>query len=1144
VSSMRVARPAVLRRVPLDRHAVIEASAGTGKTFTLEHLLVELLLVGDVPIDRILVVTFTEKATNELRLRVRGKLEQLHRGQAPLATDEQVRAGDYWDVDDAARERIGKALHAFDGATIATIHAFCQRVLRENAFASGRLFEEEQVDGRDAFARALRDVLRSTVATDPKRAPWLSAALRTGWWTSRIEELLWKCLQARGDLRPLFDPDALEAAIAAFPVDDARHREGPAVMKTWGIPAQTAKKLGTELYKLALAVEEGRDAGTGPGFVLAAETHDVELDYIANKLTLFPPQGGPTGDACEAALALALRTPSLTAALAHTILEPVRQELAKRKREAGRYDFDDMLSLVDDALRGPRGPALVTAMRARWQCALIDEFQDTDETQWSIFRRAFFEPQPGSTARVYLVGDPKQSIYRFRGADMETYLRARDEVRQSGSEPVVLDTSYRATPELVEAANALFDASAPRPFFSGANACAPVACGRPESSLVDGDGNPVAPLLVLRLQSRTALPLLAARIAREIRTVTDPVRPWRLDGKPVAPEDVYVLSRTGFEGRVVGTALRAAGIPHAFFKEEGLFQTDEAREIRTLLWAIDDPQDRARRLAAWLTPFFGLPLGAVERARSLPATHPYVARLDAWQALAEARDFEHLFESIVSDSGILRREILLADSERDLTNTLHVLELLLEHARATRATLRDLIHALSGLIEKSRMPLGIEGNVQRLESERRAVQIMTVHKAKGLEAAVVFVVGGWSRGPEGSVRTYHADGQRFVWVGPTPASVKQRVDQEESEEDQRLMYVALTRAKGRVVLPLVTKDGAPARLYGAYEPVNRRVVDLAAAQSPSLVLEEVAPAPAPRPSAPPANDVTAAPPPPWQPDRALLVERDARAEHAALRESRAGAVVTSYTRLRAGARASWVDEPETRRAEKGADAVDEVPGATLTSSRASGVFVHEVLERVQLASFTVPFEAWRARDDVRALFDETIAVHRVEPDQRPHAERLVWNAYATPVVLPDGRTLARLADAARVVREMDFVFPVAESRLYVRGSIDLAFEHEGLTYFVDWKTDSLATYDPARLDAHVRDHYEDQVELYTLAVVKLLGVSNAQEHEARFGGLLYCFLRGVGEQGGGVWTARPSWKDLATWETALRARRVPGGKAR
>jgi exodeoxyribonuclease V beta subunit len=195
---------------------------------------------------------------------------------------------------------------------------------------------------------------------------------------------------------------------------------------------------------------------------------------------------------------------------------------------------------------------------------------------------------------------------------------------------------------------------------------------------------------------------------------------------------------------------------------------------------------------------------------------------------------------------------------------------------------------------------------------------------------------------------------------------------------------------------------------------------------------------------------------------------------------------------------------------------------------------------VPLASFAVDFSAWRARPDVSALFDEAIGVHRVDPAQRAHAEQLVWAAYATPVALPDGASLAGLARAARVVREMEFVFPVPDARVFVRGSLDLAFEHGDRTYFVDWKTDALASYEATALGAHVKTHYAEQVQLYALAVVKLLGVRTRADYEARFGGLLYCFLRGMELHGQGVWSTRPDWDDVLAWEAALGARRFAG----
>ena len=1127
-----VARPRVLRSVPLDRHAVIEASAGTGKTFTLEHLVVELVLAGDVPLDRVLVVTFTEKATNELRVRVRGKLEELLAGRGRAPDDAELGAGDFWTIDDAARAKLARALHAFDGATIATIHAFCQRVLRDNAFASGRLFEETQVDGRDTFARAFREALRCDVARDPVRSAWLEAGLRAGFSVGGIEELLWSCMQAKAELRPEFDPRALDEALAAFPLDDARRTDGPATLKTWGVHASTAKKLGSQMYELALLVERVRDGGSPHDFVLEAERDEVDLGYLLENL----PAGshpGPTGRACAAALALARATPSMKAALAAIVLPAVRAELARRKRLGGLYDFDDMLTLVDEALRAPGAGALVAAMRERWRYALIDEFQDTDETQWDIFRRAFFEPRDdGAGASVlYLVGDPKQSIYRFRGADVQTYLRARDEIVAGGGTLLRLADNYRATSALVGATNALFAA----PYFTGRVEYAPVTCGRPDRTLVDGEGRAVTPLHVVRFERDVPAPSYGALLAREIRRIADPERPWRLDGEPLGYRDVFVLTRTKAEGRVVAASLRAAGVPHAFYKEEGLFQTDEAKEIRALLDAVDAPHDRARRLAAWMTPFFGLPLEDVERARELPATHPYVARLAAWKTLAEARDFDRLFESLVRDSGVVRREIFFADGERDLTNYLHVFELLLEQTRRGHCTLRDLVHLLTGLIEGTRLPLDLEGNVQRLESDRRAVQITTIHKAKGLEAPVVLVAGGWAQGRADEVHVYHEGDRRLAWIGKTRADVKALVSAEEDEEQQRLVYVALTRAIGRLVVPCVLRDGRPdKRMRGPYVAVNERVAELAAAGGDFVSVEEL-----PRLVAISGGRTEAARAAPWQPPIALLTETDAPTDHEALRESRAGAVVTSYTRMHAGrtsARAAWA-EPTERRIEKAAEELDAARPVALRSARTSGVFVHEVLERVPLASFgAADFDAWRALPGVADVVEDAMAVHRVAPEQREHAERLVWLAFTTPVALPGGEVLARIADADPVVREMEFVFAVMGKGAYVRGSLDLAFEHRGRTYFVDWKTDSLGSYARPALAEHVEAHYADQVHLYALATVKLLGIATKAEYDARFGGLLYCFLRGFDERGAGLWSARPGWEDVVAWDEALARR--------
>ncbi len=821
-----------------------------------------------------------------------------------------------------------------------------------------------------------------------------------------------------------------------------------------------------------------------------------------------------------------------------------------------------MLARVDEALRGPRGQSLATVLRERWRYVAIDEFQDTDETQWSIFRRAFFEPQPPRSVAV-LIGDPKQSIYRFRGADVQTYLRAQATTIAHGVPLVRLEHNFRATPALVDAQNVLFDAHAPAPLFTGEIQYSPVLAGQLQRSFVDGEGRSVSPVHVLRFVAprnpAALLPDLGNRIAREIRSLTDERKPFRFDGRAIGFSDVMVLTRTKKEARTIGDALRRGGVPYAFYKEGGLYQSDQAKDILTLLRAIDEPNDAGKRLAAWLGPFFDVPLRDLERARDLPFTHPLHARLLAWRSLAERCDFECLFPRIVEQSGIVRRLLFFAVGEREITNVLHLFELLLERAQSTGENLRDLALFLGRLVDETQSAEDVDADVQRLESERRAVQIMTIHKAKGLEAPVVFLAGGWSKGPTDSVHVYHEGDRRVAWVGTMPDSVKARVAVEEAEDGQRLMYVALTRAMGRVYLPhAVVSDTAPTAgdsvegrgavdWTGPYGAVNRRLTDVLASGAAWFTVEGEEGASRPHASSPEgiANEdmsSTAAERRSggaWEPPAKWLGKTPDNRRYAELRERGAAAVMTSYTRLhrQRDLRSPWPDEePEAPRSSRAADSVDET---ILQSSRISGIFLHEVLERVPVSSFVAnDFALWRALPDVVALLDEAMNIFSIARTQREHAARLVWTAFTTPVRLPGGGEIDGFARAERMTREMAFVYatPRADDRVrvFARGSIDLAFEHDGRTHFVDWKSDALKAYDFATLTDHVNAHYEDQVELYTLAVVELLGVETEREYEARFGGILYSFLRAMGPRG--VWSTRPSWKDVLTWKDGLTER--------
>ena len=420
-----------------------------------------------------------------IRARVRGKLAGAHLGSGEAPTVEQVRAGDSWTIDDRGRRKLESALHAFDASTMATIHAFCHRVLRENAFASGRCFEERQVDGREAFGRAFRDALRGDIARDPARARWLEAALRSGWSMGRLEELLWNCVRERAPIRPAFDAAALDAALAAFPADEARE---PGTWARSGVGRPRADRWH----------DRGRPLGPGRSRRAVARGRGRSCSTCARRRTSSPScatgcrrsrrgRGARPGSSRRHWSSRGPLRPSRPPS--RTRWSAASPASSRDKRAAGRYDFDDMLSLVDEALRGPRGDALAEAMRQRWRYALIDEFQDTDETQWSIFRRAFFERGAGRTPSVLLVvGDPKQSIYRFRGADVDTYLAASEEViaARRGARPARRQLPRHPGPRRRD--EPLLRQDAPDPIFTGNVTYSPVACGRPNRALVDGDG--------------------------------------------------------------------------------------------------------------------------------------------------------------------------------------------------------------------------------------------------------------------------------------------------------------------------------------------------------------------------------------------------------------------------------------------------------------------------------------------------------------------------------------------------------------------------------------------------------------------------------------------------------------------------------
>jgi exodeoxyribonuclease V beta subunit len=1153
MSATEYHQPTILDEILDGGHKVIDASAGTGKTFTIEQIVIDLLRTGAAQLDQILIVTFTEKATAELRSRIRATIEGVLSGQNSA------------DVE----RRLNDALASFHRAPIHTIHSFCRRMLTELAFDSGVRFGLDLASGRLEFHAALRAELRERLKSDVRverlMGEWLSDE---GGTADELEELLWQAHSQRylrtagpslnqralNDLAKVFDAKVLIGAyqLAAI-TDDAR------------IDAIAA------IGELELIVNQAKESTA----LLAESLPDFEFDRICS-----PPKTGkrigkrkfPDELPQEAQTIIknaerAGATLDIEQRIVDELLFAVVDRMDARKRERGTLDYEDMLKWLADGLDGPRGKSLAATLRERYRVTLIDEFQDTDELQWKIFRQVFVEG--GESNRIYVVGDPKQAIYGFRGADVHAYLEACKQLSESGATTVHLRENFRSTSDMIDACNLIFDQGAAKPLFNGDIIYShPVTCGHPALRAVAANDNPIVPVTLIKFEprderykfSRRMREAIGAGIAREIRRIIlEPEHAIKIcdagkELRRVSAKNVYVLTRTKRDSAEISKHLRRAGVPYAFYKQDGLFQTREAAWILDVLRGIDEPGRRSNRLKAWATPFFAVDhcdLGRLDEERT---RQPMLERLFEWRAHAEAGRFADLFDALLHQSGLVERELLLSDSRRALTNYEHIFEILTQQASRHGIVLAEVIELLDSYISERASPPGDDSNVQRLEDDRDAVQIMTIHKSKGLEADVVALYGGFfaSTQPD-PVSIYHSGNERRLVIGkPARDMAKLAIANEKAEENQRLLYVALTRARAKLILPFVPSDTLTQDLRGSYKQLNDRLRTLdREARLKTFFETETIVVPASTDSAVTAGNVKTA-----LDENALFdwlesTSKPTVREHefADLLARHPGLIVESYTSLQAA-------DPEDFKSS--VDAIDaRADNIDLPGGRHVGIFLHEAIEKLDFESFgTAPDrQSWMARDDVRELFASAMRRHGVA-DQRwlDRGREIIFNTLTSRVALGatvlDGG-LCRLNG----VREMEFAYPIPErhhtllgdgpdgawtvGRGYIKGFIDFVFQRDKLMYFADWKGDLLPSYEPAAVAQHVDRHYRLQARIYSVGVVRLLAIHNERDYDSRFGGLLYVFLRGVSPSGGGkagLYFARPSWKEIVTYESELMNR--------
>lgn len=1148
--------------LPLFGERLIEASAGTGKTFTIGALYLRLLLgLGQasafprpLTVEEILVVTFTEAATEELRGRIRSNIHALRiacvRGHSddPLMASLLAQIGDHAD----AAAQLLAAERQMDEAAIYTIHGFCQRMLTHNAFESGILFEQTLVQDELPLRRqACADFWRRHCYPLP-----LAIA--------RVVSQEWS------------GPEALLADLAGF-----LHGEAPALRQP--PPAdETVLMRHAQIVARIDAVKSHWQAAAGEieALIVASgvDKRSYSARYLPNWLSKVSEWAGQEtqdyqlpkelekfrqsvlldktkkGEAPRHALFTAIdalfdEPLTLSDLIMARALSEIRTSIQQEKRQRAELGFDDLLSRLDAALQGRGGAALAQAIRQRYPVAMIDEFQDTDPQQYRIFQTLYVgQPECG----LLLIGDPKQAIYAFRGADIFTYMRARSEV----SAHYTLETNWRSSPAMVGSVNRLFTRQE-NPFIFSQIPFINVAAAAKNHGLGFVLDARLQPAMQFWLQQgegvgvsdyqQTMARLCAAQI-RDWLSAGQAGRAWLVNSnvcRAVQASDITILVRSRAEAALVRDALSQLAIPSVYLSNrDSVFDTPEAKDLLWLLQAVLAPEQERTLRSAMATGLLGLDAPALDALnRDERAWDALVNEFDRYRTHWLARGVLPMLREVMKQRHLAENLLASPGGERRLTDVLHLGELLQEAAAQL-----DSEHALvRWLAQQIAQPNRQSDNQQlRLESDRHLVQVITIHKSKGLEYPLVWLpfVGNFRLQQQ---VLYHdrSNFQALLDLNADEDS-KKWAEEERLAEDLRLLYVALTRSVYHCsigIAPLIHGNrkkqgetdlhhsalGYLVQAGNAGDAVYLQTcLQQLAGDGIALSLVE-------------APDEQA-----WQP------QQDAAVELAAKRFSRRvqdNWRVTSYTGLQqhgAGLMQELLPRLDIDAAgEQAQQAEPALTPHTFPRGAAPGTFLHSLFETLD---FSQPLdEGW---------LQEQLQQNGIDEQWLPVLAQWMQALLNTP--LNDaGVTLAALAPQHKQA-ELQFYLPISRmlqahdldalAKRYdplsancppldfqqvqgmLKGFIDLVFCWQGKFYLLDYKSnwlgESSAAYTrPAMEQAMAEHRYDLQYQLYTLALHRYLRHRlPGYSYQHHFGGVIYLFLRGVDVEhpGNGIFACRPA----------------------
>lgn len=1167
---------------PLEGTNLIEASAGTGKTYTIAGLFLRLLLEKNLSVNEILVVTFTEAATQELKDRIRTKLREA------IGAFAGGRNGDdfFGNLVKSSKntknalDSLREAVRAFDQAAIFTIHGFCRRILHENAFESGSLFDTELITNQENLIREIVDdfwrmnfykasPLFINYVLMNKFGPESLLALLGNRFSQPYMKIIPRLEIPDSSLAERAFKEALEKAGNAWP--SARTGIADILADHEGLHRGKYKK--AKIPAWIQAMDHYMATGGGhPGLFKGFEKFTTGEINASTKKD-HPPPVHPFFDLCETLRQNQMELERLfrqrLLGLKADLFHYVRDELKRRKADKNIQSFDDLLLKLLNGLENRGGELLAKEIRTKFKAALIDEFQDTDPVQYAIFNSAFKD----RNSILFLIGDPKQAIYSFRGADIFAYMAAAQDVESR----FTLRENWRSEPGLIGAINTIFSGK-DHPFIYDRIPFQPTApaqgkvhesltlYGKPKSHLelwfVDAETAAEPGKAITKSLARELIPRAVA--AETSRLLALGRSKKALFGKrPLAEGDIAVLVRTNAEARLMQKALTSLGIPSVSYSTENLFDTHEAMETERVLCGIAAPHNLNALKAALTTDMIGI------KGEDLDAMmadekgwETWLIKFKEYHDLWIRLGFIRMFRSLLLNEKILPRHMSFPDGERRNTNLLHIAEVL--HQISVEKNLN--MEGLTKWLSQQRDPgtPRLEEHQLRLESDENAVKLVTVHKSKGLEYPVVFCPFTWDGSRIKNAQapfTFHneEDHNRLTLDLGSEYVEKNRgfAERELLSENLRLLYVALTRAKSRcyLVWGRFNQADTSALSYLFHGPGSRKledVVDDTGERFESISDQDML-AELKTVLQKSAGTISLSEMPVNEGEKHVLSRAQEDASLSCLKFS--GNIdrqwhISSFSSLIHGLphgeeipdrdETDSVDVFEIEDLEELDSGEKRKDIFSFPKGAQAGTFMHDIFEHLDFQE--------KDPGRVNGLIADKLIEYGFEPVWQKTLFRMIQKVMAAPLN-PGirGLRLSCIPDQDRL-NELEFYFPLktiapdtlkrifrsaqgnqtphtfpgtmgrlqfAPTRGFMKGFMDLVFRFKDRFFLVDWKSNHLGNrvedYAPESLfPVMENEFYILQYHIYTLALDLYLRMRlPGYRYEYHFGGVFYIFLRGV-----------------------------------